>query len=79
MATEDKPQQVTLTSKEAHALRQRVLNGGELSAEQKELLAGLISFNLWLQEQLSNASFKIRQLKKLFGFSTEKKSPPPMM
>jgi len=74
-----KPEQVKLTTEEAKALQEQVLNGEELSAKQRELLAGLISFNLWLQQQLSHASFTIKKLKKLFGFSTEKKSPPPMM
>jgi len=75
----NKPKQVKLTSEEAQKLRECVLKGDELSTEQRELVAGLISFNLWLQQQLSKANFKIKQLKKLFGFSTEKKSPPPMM
>lgn len=69
----DKPKQVKLTAKEAASLRDRVLKGEKLNTEHKELIAGLISFNFWLQEQLSKANFRIRQLKKLFGFSTEKK------
>jgi len=75
----DKPRQIKLTTEEAASLQERVLNLKELSKSEKELVAGLISFNLWLQQQLGKANFRIRQLKKLFGFSTEKKSPPPMM
>ena len=73
------PKKINLTAEEADALKKHVLSGGELDSEQRELLAGLISFNLWLQQQLSKASFTIKKLKNLFGFKTEKKSPPTMM
>lgn len=73
------PKQVKLTAKEANDLRERVLKLNEISDNEKELLAGLITFNLWLQQQLSKATFTIKKLKRLFGFKTEKKSPPPMM
>lgn len=69
------PTQIKLTREEAKALQERVLELTEINSDEKELLAGLISFNLWLQQQLSHASFTIKTLKKLFGFRTEKKSP----
>ena len=43
----DKPKQIKLTSEEATSLQERVLNLKELSKGEKELLAGLISFNLF--------------------------------
>lgn len=75
-----KPKQVQLTAKEADALKQRIFTK-ELTDTDKELLAGLVSFNLWLHDQLSLAKISIRKLKQLFGFRREKKTPKkvPMM
>lgn len=75
-----KPKQVQLTAKEAQYLRQRIFSK-ELTDTDKELLAGLVSFNLWLHEELSLAKLSIRKLKQLFGFRKEKKTPEkiPMM
>ncbi len=67
------PQAVKLTAEEAESLRQRVCNN-ELTPEDRQLLLGLISFSLWLQQRLTSAKIKIKQLKKLFGFRREKKS-----
>ena len=73
------PKQVSLTESEAAALKQRLLAVTELNEKDKELLAGLLSFNLWLQQQLSKASFTIKKLKGFFGFTSEKKRNPPLM
>lgn len=67
-----KPKAVELTLEQTEALKQRILLK-ELTDSDKELLVGLISFNLWLREQLSLAKLSIKKLKGLFGFSTEKK------
>lgn len=77
MATE--PKKVQLTTREAEALKQRIFSK-ELTDADKELLAGLVSFNIWLHEQLALAKISIRKLKRLFGFRKEKKTPKiPMM
>jgi hypothetical protein len=73
------PKQIKLTAGEAESLKQRLLTE-KLSEQDKELLAGLVSFNLWLSQQLSLAKLSIRKLKRLFGFRREKKSLKiPMM
>jgi hypothetical protein len=69
-----KPEQVTLTPEEAEALKARI-RATSLAEQDIKLMVGLISFNLWLQQQLSTAKLSIHRLKRLFGFSTEKKSP----
>jgi hypothetical protein len=75
-----KPKQINLTTDQAASLKQRLLAAKDISLQDKELLAGLVSFNLWLQEQLSLAKLSIRKLKQLFGFRREKKIPKiPMM
>lgn len=74
------PKQIDLTSDQAASLTQRLLAAKDISEQDKELLAGLVSFNLWLHQQLSLAKLSIRKLKRLFGFRREKKSPKiPMM
>ncbi len=67
------PKQIQLTAEQAEALKQRLL-AEKLSEQDKELLAGLVSFNLWLYQQLSLAKLSIRKLKRLFGFRREKKT-----
>ncbi len=68
-----KPEQVTLTAEEAQALKTRIQTSNLVEGDIK-LLVGLVSFNCWLQQQLSTAKLSIQRLKRLFGFSTEKKS-----
>ena len=67
------PEHVTLTTDEAQALKARV-QANNLAEHDIKLLVGLISFNLWLQQQLAGAKFSLQRLKRLFGFTTEKKS-----
>jgi uncharacterized short protein YbdD (DUF466 family) len=67
------PDYVKMTAEEAEALKARVA-GSNLAEQDMKLLIGLVSFTLWLQNQLALAKLSINRLKKLFGFSTEKKS-----
>ncbi len=75
MTAKEAPQKISLTAEEAEALKLRVQNSKDLSATDIKILNGLISFSIWLQNQLSIAKISINRLKKIFGFSTEKKSP----
>ena len=72
----DAPEQIHLTSDEAEALKARVKTAHEvlLKPSDIKLILGLISFNLWLHQQLSLAKLTITKLKEFFGFSTEKKT-----
>ncbi|MBY0544245.1 MAG: hypothetical protein K2Q14_01715 [Gammaproteobacteria bacterium] len=74
MSSKDKPERITLSHEEAEALKIRV-RAGILLDNDKKILVGLIAFTLWLQQQLNLATLSIHRLKRLFGFSTEKKSP----
>lgn len=69
-----KPQRIALTSEQAEDLKSRI-NASPLSDDDRTLLVGLISFVLWLENQLNRAKLSITRLKSLFGVSTEKKSP----
>jgi len=73
MSAADPPKQVTLTQEEVEALQAR-LQSNTLSTEDIKMVNGLITFSLWLQQQLSLAKLSIRRLKKIVGFTTEKKS-----
>lgn len=69
----NKPESVDLTVEEVNALKQR-LQANSLTEDDRELLSGVLSFTLWLQHQISIAKMSIKNLRKLFGFKTEKKS-----
>ena len=73
MSTTVPPEQVILTPEDAEALKARIQTHSVLSTEDIKIVTGLITFSLWLQQQLSLAKLSIRRLKKIFGFSTEKK------
>lgn len=67
------PKQVKLTAQQARALEERV-NHCDLADEDKTLLTGLMSFNLWLEQELQQAKLGIRRLNGIFGIKTEKKT-----
>ena len=70
-SSHNKPDQVKLTAEEAEGLKRRLATD-QLTDADKTVLSGLVSFSLWLQQQLEMAKLSIRRLKKLFGVSTEK-------
>lgn len=77
----NKPERVDLTAEDVNALKERLATNS-LNADDRELLSGVLSFTLWLQHQVSAAKMSIKNLRKLFGFKTEKtvkKKIPPMM
>lgn len=74
MSSKTKPEQIKLTKAEAEALADRVRASVTLTPDDIKIVTGLISFNIWLQSQLSRAKLTINSLKKLFGFKTEKKT-----
>ena len=74
MSSKTKPEQIKLTKAEADALADRIRTGVTLTPDDIKIMTGLISFNIWLQSQLSRAKLTINSLKKLFGFKTEKKN-----
>lgn len=72
MSEAEIPTRIELTPQEAEALKQRIKNT-DLASSDIKLILGLISLSLWLQERLSRAKLTIKRLRKLFGFSTEKR------
>ena len=79
MAATDKPERVSLSREEADALKARINSNAALLEADKKIVLGLISFNFWLQQQLTTAKLTIGRLRSLFGApSTEKKSPKKM-
>ena len=58
-------------------LQQRI-SSSSLEHSDKSLVSGVLDFNIWLGEELSQARLSIKRLQTLFGVSTEKKSPTPV-
>ena len=70
MRKNELPKKVVLTFQQAKALEKRISHK-VLNDQDVETLLGLLSFNLWIQDQLSRAKLTIKRLKSLFGFSSE--------
>ncbi len=66
------PKQVKLTPEQVESLIGR-LQTNSLLTEDIDIVTRLISFNLWVREQLHLAKLSIHRLKRIFGISTEKK------
>jgi hypothetical protein len=49
------------------------LASGSLLEEDKTVLLAIVSAYVWIQGQLESAKLTIHRLKKMFGFSTEKR------
>jgi transposase len=64
------PKQVKLTAEQVKELQER-LQKNQLTKDDADLLQGVLSFTLWLQDRLSRAKLSIKRLRKLFGFKTE--------
>lgn len=73
MPLDNKLDIVSLTQEEIEALKNRMADSSLAEHDQKIVLA-LLSFNSWLQNQLTQAKLSILRLKKIFGLSTEKKT-----
>jgi hypothetical protein len=69
-----KPEVITLSHEEVESLKQRLTESSLASSDQKIILS-ILSVYFWIQSQLSRAQLTILRLKKIFGFSTEKKRP----
>lgn len=50
------------------------LSSGYLLEEDKSVLLAIVSTYVWIQGQLQSAKLTIHRLKKMFGFSTEKRN-----
>ena len=73
MTEKNKPYIVSLTKDEADAFKHRVIHS-PLAEQDKKIVLALLSFNVWLQTQLTRAKLTILRLKKIFGLTTEKKT-----
>lgn len=73
MAQDDKPEVIALSNDEIESLKQRV-EMSSLDKQDQKILLALLSFNFWLQNQLSRAQLSLLRLKRIFGLPTEKKS-----
>lgn len=77
MAQDNGPEVISLSNDEIESLKKRV-EASSLAEHDQKIVLSLLSFNFWLQSQLSRAQLSILRLKKIFGLPTEKKSPKPL-
>lgn len=72
MSGQHKLEVISLNNDEVESLKARIQESSLTQSDQKIMLA-ILSFNFWLQTQLSRAQLSILRLKKIFGLPTEKK------
>lgn len=68
------PEIINLSTIELDALKSRVAAGSPLLDGDAKILLSVLSTYQWLYRQLQSTKFTIHRLKKIFGFSTEKRS-----
>ena len=75
MATKRKPEIITLSDKALEDLKSRLVTiTTPMQEEDKKILLSIVSAYSWISSQLQAAKLSIHRLKRLFGFSTEKRS-----
>jgi transposase len=68
-----KPKPIEFSFKDREGLLER-LKQSNMPAKDRELLTGLIEFNLWLQHSVEEKKITINKLQKMFGHSSEKRN-----
>ena len=68
------PEIINLSTTEFDELKSRVSAGSPLLDGDAKIILSVLSTYQWLHRQLQSTKFTIHRLKKLFGFSTEKRS-----
>jgi len=66
---------IDLSDAELEGIKARIASGSLLE-EDKSVILVIISAYVWIQTQLQSAKLSIHRLKKIFGFSTEKRKKP---
>ena len=67
------PEIIDLPVEELEGIKSRI-SSGVLLEEDKKIVLTIISTYAWLLHQLQSSKFTLNRLKKMFGFSTEKRS-----
>lgn len=73
MKKKKSPEIIELSSEALEGVKSR-LTSCSLLEEDKAVLLAIVSGYVWIQGQLTTAKLSIYRLKKLFGFSTEKRN-----
>ena len=73
MKRKKSPEIIDLPVKTLNGIKSR-LASCSLLEEDKSVLLVIVSAYAWIQEQLQSAKLTIHRLKKVFGFSTEKRN-----
>jgi hypothetical protein len=73
MKKQTSPEIVAISVESLEQLKSRVDTGVLLEGDKKIVLAILGTYS-WLYHQLQSSKFRLNRLKKIFGFTTEKRS-----
>jgi hypothetical protein len=68
-----KPELVNLSLKDLDDIKSRV-SETHLGNDDKKIILSILTTYQWLHAQLQTAKFSLHRLKKMFGFTTEKRS-----
>jgi len=68
------PEIINISTTELDELKLRVATGSPLLDGDAKILVSVLSTYQWLSRQLQSTKFTIHRLKKMFGFSTEKRT-----
>jgi hypothetical protein len=68
-----KPKIINLSSNDLDGVKTRV-SAAALAEHDKKIILSILTTYQWLYGQLQTAKFSLHRLKKIFGFSTEKRS-----
>lgn len=68
-----KPELVNVSLKELDDIKSRV-SETHLGNDDKKIILSILTTYQWLHAQLQTAKFSLHRLKKMFGFTTEKRS-----
>jgi soluble P-type ATPase len=67
------PEIIDVSVERLEELKSRITSSSPLLEEDKSVILAIVSAYVWIQAQLQSAKLTIHRLKKLFGFSTEKR------
>ena len=76
MPKKNDPPKMIASAEEIAALELRLEQKEALNDRDVKILLSCLKLNTWIQERLSRARLSIKRLRKLFGFTSEKKKPP---
>ena len=73
MSRKKQPKIIEVSSDQLNSLNARISANTAILEEDKRVVLAILSIYTWLQQQLDRQKLSIKRLKKLFGFTTERR------